>query len=406
MLTLATFTQASATQPASAYTATVAWVDGTSDPSTGPNVAIQVTGTDILVKGMHTFTTHGNQYLVITLHGLNDNTTALAFTTIYAASPLSVVSANPFFPEQNVSTRTEILSSATGFVISGGTAGPSRWLAQFTQKSDTQSASAYTATVDWGDGSMTDSSTGPNVTIQAAAVNTNGQTAGIFVFGSHTYAATGTYTLTVTLVGPFGTEVTAHPTANVVLPATLTKVTSGNQMAVFSGSAQTLTFTAQVTSAAGTVNEGTVTVSLVNQSNVTIGQPSLPANVGANGTATGTYTLPANTPTGTYRVVPTYSGGPHFQMTTNVLSNQSSNLTVANFTVDPPALPVSSNPQTVTLSASLAGLMPPANAMGFGFSVGAGQTVPAMVANGIATATYTIAGNTAPGSYSVTLHYT
>src|SRR5262249_18635870 len=121
VVTLAKFTQASATKAASAYSATVNWGDGTTDDTSGPNVSIQVSGSEIGVQGTHTFATLGSQQVVITIHGLNDNTTAAATTTIYVANPLSVLGAASFTAEQNVSTGVETILPLTAgdFKITG-----------------------------------------------------------------------------------------------------------------------------------------------------------------------------------------------------------------------------------------------------------------------------------------------
>jgi hypothetical protein len=64
---LATFTQGSDTKAADAYSATVAWGDGTTDSSTGSNVTITVSGTQISVFGTHTYTAAGTQSVAVTL---------------------------------------------------------------------------------------------------------------------------------------------------------------------------------------------------------------------------------------------------------------------------------------------------------------------------------------------------
>ena len=97
---LATFTQDCATQSASAYTATVAWGDGTSDTSTETNspISIQVSGQTISVYGSHTYSASGTQNLSVTLS-----------TTGTSATANSTANVSP-----NVSS--QISSSASGLV--------------------------------------------------------------------------------------------------------------------------------------------------------------------------------------------------------------------------------------------------------------------------------------------------
>jgi RHS repeat-associated protein len=83
---LATFTQGSATQSASAYTATVAWGDGHSDTSTETNspISIQVSGQTISVYGSHTYTTAGTQNLSVTLATTGTSAMASPTATVVA----------------------------------------------------------------------------------------------------------------------------------------------------------------------------------------------------------------------------------------------------------------------------------------------------------------------------------
>src|SRR5947208_8759649 len=69
---------------------------------------------------------------------------------------------------------------------------------------------------------------------------------------------------------------------------------------------QELTLLADMNSPAGTVNGGTVTFTLLDGTS-TIGSPVVSAAV-ASGRSNASYTLPANTPPGTYTVQADYSG--------------------------------------------------------------------------------------------------
>jgi hypothetical protein len=88
-------------------------------------------------------------------------------------------------------------------------------LAAFTQGESTQAASAYTATVNWGDGSS-DVSTEAHSPLRIVV---SGQT--ISVYGSHVYSGTGTYNLSVTL-STTDSSARASPTATVSAPTNLT----------------------------------------------------------------------------------------------------------------------------------------------------------------------------------------
>jgi hypothetical protein len=92
-------------------------------------------------------------------------------------------------------------------------------LATFSQN-PAQTAGAYTAFVDWGDNAA-DLSTAatPNVTVVVSGNQ-------IKVYGSRTYAVTGTQSVTVALLLPGNTSALANATINVTSNALGTDVTS------------------------------------------------------------------------------------------------------------------------------------------------------------------------------------
>ena len=90
-------------------------------------------------------------------------------------------------------------------------------------------------------------------------------------------------------------------------PAAATTTTVANASAVFSPSAQTVVLSANVTTAAGTVNEGTVTFTVRDAGNNVIGSPVI-GNVSA-GVATANYTLPGGTTPQALTITGEFSGG-------------------------------------------------------------------------------------------------
>ena len=95
-----------------------------------------------------------------------------------------------------------------------------------------------------------------------------------------------------------GTE-TPAPTAG-------TTTVASSVTATYSSSAQNVTLMAHVTSAAGTVNAGAVTFTVLSGA-ATIGTPTTSSTV-ANGAASVSYILPAGTAAGTYTIQAAYSG--------------------------------------------------------------------------------------------------
>lgn len=90
-------------------------------------------------------------------------------------------------------------------------------------------------------------------------------------------------------------------------PNAATTTTVSDATAVFSPSNQNVVLTANVTTAAGTVNEGTVTFTVRNAANAVVGVPVVGNVVG--GVATANYTLPGGTTPQALTITGEFSGG-------------------------------------------------------------------------------------------------
>ncbi len=93
-------------------------------------------------------------------------------------------------------------------------------------------------------------------------------------------------------------------------PLASTTTTAGNVSVPFSPNTQNVTLTANVTSSSGTVNEGTVTFTILQGSTV-IGTATT-SNTVNNGQASVSYALPTGLAAGTYTIDAVYNGGPDF----------------------------------------------------------------------------------------------
>jgi hypothetical protein len=146
---------------ASDYTANIAWGDGTT--SSGTIVALE---SGFNVTGSHTYDEHGSYSGAIAIADTGGATTGDRFTaTIAEVSPLVVTGKN-ITATAGVSFTTQV--------------------ATFLDPGTKEATSEYNVSINWGDGTATD------------LTGTVGDPPGVLtVSGTHTYAAVGTYTITI-----------------------------------------------------------------------------------------------------------------------------------------------------------------------------------------------------------------
>ena len=191
-----------------------------------------------------------------------------------------------------------------------------------------------------------------------------------------------------------------------VSTATATTAAVAPAASVFSQSTQTVTFTANVNSSAGTVNEGTETFFILSGNQVIF--QTAPVNV-VNGAATSPpLTIPAGTPASSYTLQAVYSGTANLSGAVDATQH---------FTINPATTTTAAVSatggvgQTVTLQASV---MSPAGAVNEGtetFSVIVSGTtvlglpVTVRLQNGIAKASYAIPSSALAGNYTILAVY-
>ena len=217
----------------------------------------------------------------------------------------------------------------------------------------------------------------------------------------------GTYTIQAVYNGTadfLGSTDTSHSLT--VSPAT-TATAAASTLTTFSTASRTVPLTATVTSAAGTVNEGTETFTILN--GMTVIGSAVTVNVG-NGSASANYVLPAATPTGTYTIQAIYNGSVDFLGSTDT----SHSLTVSQATTSTAAASTSTTfstaSQTVALSATVTSAAGTVDLGTETFTIlsGAkviGSAVTVDVGNGTASASYVLLGATAPGTYTIQAVY-
>jgi hypothetical protein len=245
---VAAFTDGAPASAAGAFTAVVAWGDGSSAGT------VLATAGGFQVLGSHSYAEEGNYALTITALGSDGTTATASGTATVADAALTPLSKTVAFTEG---------AAGTGVVASFEDTDPHGFTAE------------YSATIGWGD-----NTTSPG-TITADGV-------GFDVTGSHAYAEEGAYSVSVTIKDPGGAGATANSTANVAdAPLTATGVP---RFAVIGGQQFThLMATFTDGDPAGTVNDYSASIAWGDgtSSAGTIG-------TSASGfTVTGTHTYPA-----------------------------------------------------------------------------------------------------------------
>jgi hypothetical protein len=182
--TIAKFADAYAGRPASRYTATVDWGDGS--PTTTPTVVADPAG-GFDVNAGHTYANYGTYMTTVTISDPEGSQTTAVGRTDVADAALN----------------------SSGLGITGVAGQPiTALLATFTDADPGRPASHYTATIDWGDGSST----------SASGIVADAEDQDFDVAGSHTYASAGSYPTTITISDPGGSQTVAVSTAHIAAP--------------------------------------------------------------------------------------------------------------------------------------------------------------------------------------------
>jgi hypothetical protein len=220
-VTVATFSDAGGNGPASQYTATIDWGDGTTSPGTitGPSDGA------FSVTGSHTYAEEGLYDVHTTVSGGPQSNGSNVATTqaLVVDAPLAA----------SGKTLTGTAGKSTGGVV----------VATFTDADPDGEVGDYIASIQWGDG-----------TVGAGLIRANGS-GGFDVVGNHTYGSAGAKNITVS-IHDAGSAAIAHATANIA-PAPLPTL-SINDVSLTEGNSgpKNFTFTVKLSKASAS----TVTV--------------------------------------------------------------------------------------------------------------------------------------------------
>jgi hypothetical protein len=252
-----TFTDSNPVAPVSDFTASINWGDGTST-ETGTVSQPGGVGTAFVVTGSHTYVTTGTFTPNVDVSGDGGSLTIL--DTVNVADPLT---AGPSF---TIDT-TEGVSTGT---VEVGT---------FTDSNPTAPVSDFTASINWGDGT----STATGTVSQPGGVGT-----AFVVTGSHTYAATGTFTPNVDVSGDGG-SLTILDTVNVADPLTAgPSLTIDATEGTSTGSVEVGTFTDSNPTAP--ISDFTASINWGDGTSTDTGTISQPGGVGTTFVVTGSHT--------------------------------------------------------------------------------------------------------------------
>jgi len=173
--TVATFTDSNTSAVASDFTATIHWGDGSSSVGTvtaDPNGGFDVTGTHTYIStsdwpgwggdfGFHHGFGNGNFVITVDIVDTKTQDQGTA-DSLASVSPTAL----------NLTVTTQNIAATSGTQFSGA-------VANFTSTDTTATASTFTATIDWGDGTSS---------LGTVTVNSSG---GFEVTGTHTFTLTG-----------------------------------------------------------------------------------------------------------------------------------------------------------------------------------------------------------------------
>jgi uncharacterized repeat protein (TIGR01451 family) len=187
--TLATFSDPGSNDPATDFTATVNWGDGTSaaanvtGPAGGPFI--------ISPAASHGYKDEGTFTVTVTVSETNAVPTATASATLVAT----------------VAEGDTLTASGATISATQGAAFSSTTLATFTDTYTANLPTDFTASINWGDGTTTSG------TVGSSAAGT------LTVSGSHAYGTTGSHTATVTIADDSPSTVSQSATATINVSA-------------------------------------------------------------------------------------------------------------------------------------------------------------------------------------------
>ena len=235
-----------------ATSATIDWADGSRFTSATVDSLGRVTGT-------HTYTEEGDYSGLIDWTNSDGTAQSTPFDLKVVDAPLTAAAVN--------------FTAVAGSQFSGP-------VATFTDADPGGTASDYSATIVWGDGT------------QSAGTVSAGQNGGFVVSGTHTYATTGSYETTVSIADAGGSTAVVLGTATVNPPAPTVTQVSPSAGPTVGGNTITITGTNLASASAVKFGTGSATIKTNTATSITATAPAAGA-----GTVDVTVTTPGGTST-------------------------------------------------------------------------------------------------------------
>jgi hypothetical protein len=235
---------------------------------------------------------------------------------------------------------------------------------------------------------------GSPVTVTVTSGSATGQVNVPAALTVGSYTIRGEYSGTTNLLGSIDTDA-------LVVSQASTTITAESKSVTFSTLSQPVTLSAVLTSPAGTVNNGTVTFSVLD--GTTVVGSSITVGV-AKGSASGVYSLPAGLTAGTYTIRAEYGGFADLSPATDV--SQLLTVNKAGTLVDPGSVSVSfsKSDSSTVVTAKITGADGIVSSGQVTFrlfngTVGIGSPISVAVENGTASGNLIVPGGTAAGNY-------
>jgi hypothetical protein len=221
----------------------------------------------------------------------------------------------------------------------------------------------------------------------------------------------GTYTIQAVYNPGTDYSTSSDSTHTLTISPATTTIGAGNDVTLYNPASYTATLDATVTSNLTGVSEGTITFTLLTPGGTQLGQ-SVTSGTLSGGTAFVGYTIPANTPSGTYTIEAVYNPGPDYQASSSSTATYKINVATTTTTATNATATFSASSQSVTLSARVSsgsGVVNEGTVTFTVFAQGGGQVgstvTSGTVSNGNASATFTLPAGQAAGTYTIQTNY-